>query len=89
VVASSDWIKLLPVMVARFVPRVFTPLGTDGYGLSDTRAALRRHFEIDAEHVAVAALTALVRQGEVGAAEAERAVRELGVDADAADPVRS
>ena len=87
VVASSDWMKLVPDMVARFVPRDFTTLGTDGYGLSDTRAALRRHFEIDAEHVAVAALTALVRQGEVAAAEAERAVRELGVDADHADPL--
>ena len=87
VIAASDWLKLVPDMVARFVPRSFTPLGTDGYGLSDTRAALRRHFEIDAEHVVAAALAALVRDGQLAAAEVERALRELGLDSETPDPV--
>ena len=76
-------------MVARFLPagREFVALGTDGYGLSDTRPALRRHFETDAEHVTVAALAALARQGAVPAERVTAAIRELGIDPDAADPV--
>src|SRR5581483_5673064 len=63
IVAVTDFMKAVPDMVARWVPRPFTALGTDGYGRSDTRAALRRHFEIDAAHIVVAVLSALAEQG--------------------------
>ncbi len=59
VVAVSDFMKIVPEQVARFVPRPFVPLGTDGFGRSDTREALRRFFEVDAAHVVVATLSAL------------------------------
>ena len=59
VVAVSDYQKTVAEQVARFVPRRFVPLGTDGYGRSDTRAALRDHFEVDARHITVAALDVL------------------------------
>ncbi len=59
VVAVSDYQKTVAEQVARFVPRRFVPLGTDGYGRSDTRAALRNHFEVDARHITVAALDVL------------------------------
>jgi pyruvate dehydrogenase E1 component len=59
VVAVSDYQKTVAEQVARFVPQRFVPLGTDGYGRSDTRAALRNHFEVDARHITVAALDVL------------------------------
>ncbi len=86
VVAASEYLKLLPDMVGRFLPQGLTPLGTDGFGLSDTRAALRRHFEVDAEHIAVAVLAALARRGEFPAADATAAIIGLGLDPDRDDP---
>ena len=86
VIAASDFIKLVPDMVGRFVPQGLLPLGTDGFGLSDTRAALRRHFEVDAEHIALAALSALARRGELAPAEVEAALVGLGLDPDRPDP---
>jgi pyruvate dehydrogenase E1 component len=63
VIAASDSMTAVPDLVARWIPRTFVSLGTDGFGLSDTREALRRHFEVDAEHIAVAALHALHHDG--------------------------
>jgi len=88
IVASSDWMRLVPDMVTRFVPREVTVLGTDGFGLSDTRPALRRHFEVDAEHVVVATLAALARQGAVEPGVAAKAIADLGIDPEAAPPAR-
>lgn len=87
VIAVSDFVKAVPDQVARWVPEGLVPLGTDGYGLSDTRLALRRHFEIDAEHVAVAALAELARRGAYPPEAAAAAIARLGLDPDAADPV--
>jgi pyruvate dehydrogenase E1 component len=87
VVAVTDFMKQVPDMVSRWVPRSFTPLGTDGYGRSDTRAALRRHFETDAAHVVVAVLSALAGQGEAKAEEVADALAKYGIDADAPDPL--
>src|SRR5437588_3941069 len=63
-VAVTDFMKAVPDQVARWVPGTFLPLGTDGYGRSDTRAALRSHFETDAPNVVVAVLQALAQSGE-------------------------
>ncbi len=87
VIAASEYLKLLPDSVARWVPQGITSLGTDGFGLSDTRAALRRHFEVDAEHIVVAALSALARTGAIPATQATSAVIGLGLDPDRPDPV--
>jgi pyruvate dehydrogenase E1 component len=65
VVAVSDWMRAVPDLIARWVPGDYSSLGTDGFGRSDTRAALRRHFHTDAESVALAVLTELARRGEV------------------------
>ncbi|HSH23031.1 MAG TPA: pyruvate dehydrogenase (acetyl-transferring), homodimeric type [Acidimicrobiales bacterium] len=85
-VAVSDFMKSVPDQVARWVPGHFTPLGTDGYGRSDTRAALRRHFEIDAAHLVVAVLKALADTGEGKAEEVADAIARYEVDPDAIDP---
>ncbi|PZS10209.1 MAG: pyruvate dehydrogenase (acetyl-transferring), homodimeric type [Acidimicrobiales bacterium] len=63
-VAVSDWMRLVPDQIARWVPGDYTSLGTDGFGRSDTRAALRRFFHVDAESITVAVLRELVRRGE-------------------------
>jgi pyruvate dehydrogenase E1 component len=86
VVAVTDYVKALPDQVGRFLPGPFTVLGTDGFGRSDTRDALRRHFETDAEHVVVATLAALVQAGEAKPEEVAAAIERYGLDADAADP---
>ena len=86
VVAATDYVKALPQMVAPWIGREMSILGTDGFGRSDTREALRAHFEVDKEHVALAALRALARRGEVPAEVAQRAVAELGIRVDGPDP---
>jgi pyruvate dehydrogenase E1 component len=80
ILAVTDYMKLVPDQIARWLPGRFYPLGTDGFGRSDTREALRRFFEVDAECVVIAALAQLARRGEVDAATVRRAIEELGVD---------
>jgi pyruvate dehydrogenase E1 component len=64
-IAVSDYMRSVPDLISRWVPGDYTSLGTDGFGHSDTRGALRRHFNVDAESVTVAALQQLAARGEV------------------------
>jgi pyruvate dehydrogenase E1 component len=89
VVAVSDWVRGVPESVARFVPQPYVVLGTDGYGLSDVRPALRRHFEVDAAHVAVAVLEGLARTGDGKAEDVAEAIARYEIDPDARDPRRA
>jgi pyruvate dehydrogenase E1 component len=86
IVAVTDFMKAVPDQIARWVPNRFTPLGTDGFGRSDTRAALRRHFETDAANVTVAVLDGLRAAGEGKAEEVSDAIRRFGIDTEAPDP---
>ena len=86
VVVTSDWMKSVNDMPARWIPNRFVALGTDGYGRSDTREALRRHFETDAEHMVVATLHALMLDGKVKADIVEKAIRDYGLQPDHVDP---
>ncbi|HLI55084.1 MAG TPA: pyruvate dehydrogenase (acetyl-transferring), homodimeric type [Acidimicrobiales bacterium] len=86
IVAVTDFMKAVPDQISRWVPGHFTPLGTDGFGCSDTREALRRHFETDAAHLVVAVLDGLLATGEAKAQEVEQAIADYGIDADAPDP---
>jgi pyruvate dehydrogenase E1 component len=88
VVAVTDFQKLLPGQVARWIPRPFHTLGTDGFGRSDTREALRRFFEVDTGHVVVAVLHALAREGTIDASLVAEAIAHHGLDVDIADPGR-
>ena len=87
IVAATDWLKALPDMVARWLPPYYVSLGTDGFGRSDTREALRSLFEIDASHVAAATLAELARCAALPAAKAAAGIRELGIDPEKLDPV--
>jgi pyruvate dehydrogenase E1 component len=86
VIAVSDFMKALPDGIARWAPGPFVPLGTDGFGRSDTRPALRRHFEVDAANVVVAALHGLALAGEAKPEEVAEAITRYGLDTEAPDP---
>jgi pyruvate dehydrogenase E1 component len=81
-VAASDFVQAHMEQIQPWIPGPFYALGTDGLGRSDTRAALRRHFEVDAESVVIAALDQLQRLGKIERREISRAITELGFDPD-------
>jgi pyruvate dehydrogenase E1 component len=86
IVAVTDFMKAVPDQVARFAPRPFASLGTDGYGFSDTRVALRRHFEVDAPSIVVAVLHGLAQTDAIKAEVVEEAIARFDIDADREDP---
>jgi pyruvate dehydrogenase E1 component len=86
VVAVSDFMRAVPDQVARWVPRRFTSLGTDGFGRSDTREVLRRYFEVDAAHLVVAVLDGLVAEGRVKADAVATAIDRYDIDPETVDP---
>jgi pyruvate dehydrogenase E1 component len=88
-IAVSDYKKLVPDMISRWVPGGLLPLGTDGFGRSDNRSSLRRFFEVDAECITVAVLWRLAQRGEFRPAVVEKAIKELGIDPEKADPVQA
>jgi pyruvate dehydrogenase E1 component len=85
VVAVSDWMRAVPDQIARWVPAPFTSLGTDGYGFSDTRAAARRFFHVDAESITLAVLSQLARRGEVKPEVLGQAVEKYRLDVPVSD----
>jgi len=88
-VAASDYMAVLPQSISQWVPGGLVSLGTDGFGLSESRAQLRNHFEVDARYIAVAVLHRLHTMGEMTAKELKRAFKELDVDPEKASPVAS
>ncbi len=86
VIAATDYVVAYPQLIASYVEAPFVALGTDGFGRSDTRAALRRFFEVDRYQVVVAALRALQTQGLLGAEIVERALVQYGIDREADSP---
>jgi pyruvate dehydrogenase E1 component len=86
VVAVTDYMRAVPDQVARWVHRPFVSLGTDGFGRSDARPALRHHFEVDAGHVVVAVLSSLARTGEATSGEVAVAIKRFGIDPEATEP---
>jgi pyruvate dehydrogenase E1 component len=86
VVIATDWIRTYPDLVAPWLPPTHLVLGTDGFGRSDAREALRELFEIDPAHIAAAAMAGLARDGRMSGAEAAAGMAELGVNPDATDP---
>ncbi|MFW6057885.1 MAG: pyruvate dehydrogenase (acetyl-transferring), homodimeric type [Persicimonas sp.] len=89
VVAVSDFIKALPYSLARWCPGELVSLGTDGFGRSDSRPALRDFFEVDARHIALGALSGLVARERYPEARFEKAFDDLGIDPDKPNPLRA
>jgi pyruvate dehydrogenase E1 component len=88
-VASTDYIKLFADQIRPFVRGPFQVLGTDGFGRSDTRPRLRKHFEVDRHVVALAALKALADDNKLPSSKAVEAIAKYGIDPDKADPARA
>ena len=88
-VAASDYMKVLPDSVSRWFPRPLASLGTDGFGRSDSRSALRDFFEVDARFITFAALAALARESAIGLDVVDKAMKDLAIDPDRANPMIS
>jgi len=88
-VAASDYVKALPDSIDRWLPRPLAALGTDGFGRSESRAALRDFFEVDYRYVILATLTALARDGKIDASVVEQAIQTHTVDPEKANPATS
>ncbi len=86
IVAASDYMKALPDLIAKWVPGELVALGTDGFGRSDTREALRDFFEVDARFVTLATLHALAREGRVDAELVSEAIEDLNIDVEKPNP---
>jgi pyruvate dehydrogenase E1 component len=86
IVAATDYMKAVPDQLAPWLADRLVTLGTDGFGRSDNRQHLRRHFEVNAESIAVSALSRLAREGKFDAQRAQNAFAELGVDTEKIDP---
>ena len=80
VIAATDYMKSYADQIRAFVPHPYHVLGTDGFGRSDSRVALRRHFEVDANHIAATAVYALYKEGKVDGAEVEKAYAKYAID---------
>jgi pyruvate dehydrogenase E1 component len=88
-VAASDYLKVLPDSLDRWMPRRIRSLGTDGFGRSEDRRGLRDFFEVDARFVAVATLAELLKEGQVEAPLVQQAIKDLGIDTEKPDPLRA
>jgi pyruvate dehydrogenase E1 component len=86
IVAASDYVRAVADLIRPWVPQRYVALGTDGYGRSDTRAALRDFFEVSRTHIAIAALKALSDEGTIKPSVVSQAIARYGVKTDAPDP---
>ncbi|MDP9147362.1 MAG: pyruvate dehydrogenase (acetyl-transferring), homodimeric type, partial [Acidobacteriota bacterium] len=88
-VAASDYLKTLPNMISKWLPRRLASLGTDGFGRSEGRAALRNFFEVDARFITLATLHELFVDGKIERNVLDKAIKELGIDTEKSNPVVS
>jgi pyruvate dehydrogenase E1 component len=89
IIAASDYMKSVPDLLAPWLPSRLVALGTDGFGRSDNREHLRSHFEVNAESIVGATLSKLAREGKFKPKAAQKALAELGLNTEAADPARA
>jgi len=88
-VAASDYVRALPESVGKWIPGAMLSLGTDGFGRSDGRRHLREFFEVDQNYIAFAALTMLLREGRIKKEVVLKAMQDLGINPDKANPMVS
>jgi pyruvate dehydrogenase E1 component len=86
-VAATDYMKIVPDQIQRWVPGQYVTLGTDGFGRSDSRKALRQHFEVDRRYITVTTLKALADDRMFDHKTVAQAIKDYGIDPDKADPV--
>jgi pyruvate dehydrogenase E1 component len=81
--------KVLPESISQWMPRKLVALGTDGFGRSENRAALRDFFEVDAKHIVLATLSALLNERQITPETLQQAIKDLGINPDKANPAIS
>jgi pyruvate dehydrogenase E1 component len=86
-VAATDYLKALPNLISKWTPRRLAALGTDGFGRSEGREALRNFFEVDARFITLATLRELLQEGKIEPSVVEKAVKELEIDVEKANPL--
>ena len=86
-IAATDYLKALPNLVSKWLPRRLAALGTDGFGRSDGREALRNFFEVDARFITLATLYELLQDGKIEPSVVEKAIKDLGIDTEKANPL--
>ena len=86
-IAATDYIRVYADQIREFVPMRYTVLGTDGFGRSDTRANLRRHFEVDRFHIAHAAIAALAAEGKMTGKDVVRAIKQYRIESEKPNPL--
>ena len=89
VIASTDFMKANADQIRNWVPSIYRVLGTDGFGRSDYRRTLRKHFEIDRHAIVVASLSALAAENKVPSVKVAEAIKKYGIDPDRQDPARA
>jgi pyruvate dehydrogenase E1 component len=87
IIAASDYVKALPDMLARWLPRPLLSLGTEGYGRSENRASLRDFFEVDARYVVLATLTELAREGQIRPSAVTKAIKDMNINPEKLNPL--
>jgi len=87
VISSSDYIRTVSNQVRQYVPATYTVLGTDGFGRSDTRKNLRRHFEVNSHYVVLATLKTLADEGTIPASKVSDAIKKYGIDTKKPNPI--
>ena len=86
-IAATDYVRAYADQIRAFVPMAYTVLGTDGFGRSDTRANLRRFFEVDRYYIAQAAIAALAKDGKMTGKDVARAIKQYKIDPEKANPI--
>ena len=87
VIAATDYVRAFADQIRAFIPQTYTVLGTDGFGRSDTRANLRRFFEVDRHYIAHAAIAALAADGKMTGKDVARAIKQYKIDVEKVNPV--
>ena len=87
VIAATDYVRAFADQIRAFIPQTYTVLGTDGFGRSDTRANLRRFFEVDRYYIAHAAIAALANDGKMTGKDVSRAIKQYRIDVEKVNPV--
>lgn len=89
VIAATDYVKLYADQVRAWVPAPYRVLGTDGFGRSDSRENLRRHFEVNAQYIVVAALAELAKAGDIDKKVVAKAIKDFGIDVEKMNPLHA
>jgi pyruvate dehydrogenase E1 component len=88
IVAASDYLKVLPASIDRWMPRRVRALGTDGFGRSEARKELREFFEVESRYIALATLAELAQNGEIEPKVVTRAIKDFGIDPNKKNPAK-